>query len=372
MSQKQYWDYTIPERVKYATGNYFTTFKDDPHIDGLTETEIESCYAAGIQWATIAVPTYRSIAAFEACQMLGIMGGVAEYKSSVIDFKTIENRDLKLFGLSVNELHRIAFCNLADDLYNQILEEYYWFMELAILKTSRKTDELQGLWYKALATNVDNYIVLRNVDGLFSWLFVFALCSSSDKVITSLPEWHDDCVEIAIWLYDAVSACKHRAEVEPCDLSRYVDGGMPPNVTNMLEYARQRFWHLNKKYHDNTTYQPYNAVMQSATSWTYFMYRYRHVIFLGPVLAENTESDDKATRDEKYIWYKVAQAGGPIGVIKEYRKSIETGNLNNIKKILNRNHDLKCKQVMRKLLEEDINKYEEIEFPVSNGNIIKI
>jgi hypothetical protein len=369
---KQYWDYTIPERVRYATGDYFKTLKDDPHLDGLTETEIESIYAAGIQWGEIFMPVYKNVVAFEATQMLLVIFAAAEYKSSTINYRDLKNRDVKMFGLSVNELHSIMLANLSGELFSQCVEEYYWCVELTLLKTSRKSDSLQGLWYKTMATNIDNYLVLRDVDGLFSWGAVSALCCNINENINELPEWHYECINAGIWAYDAINACKHRAEAETCDLSRYIDGGMPASVSNMLEYARQKIWCLNKRYSKDIKYQPYKATMQGVVGIGPLVYRYRHTEFLGPVLAKNTQEDDDATNDEKHIWYKITQDGGPVGVIKEYRKAIEMKNTDNIKSILNRNHNIKCKQIMLSVLEEDIKKYKEINFPVDNKNSITV
>ena len=369
---KQYWNYTIPERVKYATGDYFTTLKDDPHHPGLTETEVESCYAAGIQWMEMLIPVRINKIAFEAIQGLAIMFAIADYKGTVIDNKAIKCHDLKMFGLNANELLRATFSNLSDDLFYQQSEEFYWAMELLTLKTSAKSDMFQGLLYKTMATNVDNYLTLRNIDGLFSFVLVGALCCNTDELISKLPKWHDECVNITIWIYDAISASKHRAEGEPCDLSRYIDGGMPESVTNMIEYARQKMWHLNKKYVNEEEYQPYRAQMLSYPSWSYLMYRYRHVEFLGPALAKYTDDDIKATKDEKYVWYKVEQDGGPVGVIKKYRGAIEAGNADDIKSALSRGKDLKAKQVMREVLSDDIKNYNEIDFPVTKGSSVKI
>ena len=369
---KQYWNYTIPEKVKYATGEHFTTLRDVPHIDGLTETEIESCYAAGIQWIELTIPVHKNREGFEAYQMLNVVCAVSEYKSTVVDREMIKNRDIKMFGLRVNDLLRTTFGNLSSDLYKQVFEEFYWFIELTTLKTCGKSDALQGLWYKTMATNIDNYLTLRDVDGLFSLSFVVALCCNTDEKINELPEWHYECVDTAIWIYDAISAAKHRAEGEPCDLSRYIDDGMPESVTRMLEYARQKVWHLNKKYGKEARYQPHKALMQSVFAWTYAMYRYRHIEFLGPVLAKNTEEDDKATKNENYVWYKITQDGGPVGVTRKYRETIKTGNMDETKVALNRNYTLECKEVMKAVLSEDMKKYNEIDFPISKNKTVRI
>jgi len=369
---KQYWNYTIPERVKYATGDYFTTLKDDPHHPGFTDAEVELCYAAGIQWGDALVPVWKNIAALEALQMLMSMCTMAEYKGSVIDFKMLENRNLKLFGLNANELLRSLFGNLSDDLFNQSFEEFYWYMELTSLRSSGKSDGLQGLLYKAIATNIDNYLILRNADGLTSWAMTAALCCNTDRKITELPEWHHECVVVCMWILDAVNSAKHRAEGEACDLSRYIDDGMSESVSNMLEYARQKIWHLNKKYGKEISYQIYRVHMQGYFVMGYLMYRYRHSEFLGPVLAKSTKEDSNAVSNGKYGWYEVKQDGGVVGIVNKYREAVETSDIAEIEAALNRNYDLRAKQLMRKVLSEDMRKYNEIDFPVAKGKHMKI
>src|SRR5207244_9016830 len=130
---------------------------------------------------------------YETGQMLIIIGYTAEYKSSVIDYRGVENRDLRIFGLNVNELLHTALDKLSNELFYQFFEEFYWFMETTTLKTSKKSDSLQGLWYKAMAMNIDNYLALRTIDGLFSWTFALILCCNSSSKIDKLPEWHYEC-----------------------------------------------------------------------------------------------------------------------------------------------------------------------------------
>lgn len=95
-------------------------------------------------------------------------------------------------------------------------------------------------------------------------------------------------------------------------------------------------------------------------------------IYTTSILAKNTEKDDKATRDEKYAWYKITQDGGPVGVIKQYREAIKNNdNVDEIEKALNRNTDLECKKIMRAVLAAD-EQDQEIDFPVAKGKYIKI
>lgn len=301
---KQYWDYTIQKRVKYATGDYFTTFKDDPRLDGFTEKEIEAVYAAGVQWGEVSAPTWKNRAAFEAYQMLIAIFYTTESGTAPVDYEALKNRNLKLFGLSVNELHRTLFHNVTDDkLFDRIVEEYYSHMELTFIKTSGKSDGLQGLFYKTMATNIDNYIELRDVDGLFSWSVFATLCCSTEGKINELPEWHYECIQTGVWTFDAINSSKHRSEEEPCDLSRYIDGGMPDNMSNMLEYARQKFWSLTKRYSKEANYQPYKSWMMCLFGGGYLLYRYKHIEFLGPILTKNVKEDD----DQKHLCYKVIQ-----------------------------------------------------------------
>ena len=373
MSQnKQPWDYIILEKVKYATSKYFKTIKDNPRIDGLNSSEVEACYATGIQWIELAVPIRRRVDQIEAAQMLMVMSAVIEYKAEVVDCEGVRNRDLKMFGLSANELHRIIFSNVDGELYEQLLEEYYWCNEMTLLKTSGMSDGLQGLWYKTMAASLDNYVKLRAVDGLFSWAFTLALCCNTDEKISKLPEWHYECVDIIVWYYDATVASKHRAEVEPCDLSRYIDDGMPESVSNMLEYSRERIWQLNKTYNTDQMYLPYRTTMQSTPGWGLLMYRYRHIDILGPILAKNTENDDKIINDGKHVWYKITQDGGPVGVIRKYRELSKMKKIGEKERSLNKNRDLECKRVMRKVLSEDVEKYNEIDFPIAKDMSVKI
>jgi hypothetical protein len=223
-----------------------------------------------------------------------------------------------------------------------------------------------------MAVNIDNYLTLRDVDGLLSWTLAAALCCNTDEKINKLPEWHKDCTNITIWTYDAISSAKHRAEGEPCNLSRYIDGGMSDSVSNMLENARRQFWHFNKIYRKEKKYQSYKVVMEAFFVAGYLLYRYRHIEFLGPVLAKSTEEDDKATNDENYAWYKITQEGGAVGVIEKYKEIIKTGNTDDIKAALDRNHDLRCKQIMREVLSDDVEKYNEIDFPIAKGKSVKI
>ena len=131
---KQYWDYNIPKRVKYATGNYFKTFKDDPHHDDLSEEEIEAIYAAAIQFVELTVPVRKNEAKFEAIQMLGIMVFVVEYKSSPAYLEAVRNRDLEIFGLRVDTLLRTLFSNLGSDLLDEHLEMYYYYLDFSSLR----------------------------------------------------------------------------------------------------------------------------------------------------------------------------------------------------------------------------------------------
>jgi len=371
-STKQYWNYTIPERVKYATGKYFTTLKDDPHHPVLTEAEIESLYATGIQWGDMLMPVSKDIERREAFQLLLIVIAVADYKISDADYEGIQKRDLKMFGQSINELLRVLLSNLSNDLYEYFFEEFYWYTELSARKISGKSDALQGLMYKGLATNIDTYLTLRATDILLSFSFIVVLCCNTDEKINELPEWHNEYVEIGIWAYDAVCASKHRAELEPCDLSRYIDGGMPDSVTNMLEYARQKIWHLTEKYGRDLRYHPYRALMHGLFAMGYMMYRYRHIEFLGPVLAKNTEQDNEAISNEDYAWYKVEQDGGVLGAIRKYKEAVTTKNVNDVATILNERRDINCKKVMRAVLAEDIKKYSAVDFPIAKDKNIKI